>query len=355
MATEIEVKTPPGERADLDAPYPPSVVDRLMAWANRLPGPVWLFYLVLLAVLILFVNGVAWLEGSVQPGKFDLYRTSLPFYPVSVLAVMHYLNRVAHRALAAFRPALVASEAEYARFEYELTTLPRRNTRAAFGLSLLFTAVFVWYLPDLANTFRRSPWLVVVDTLIYVIIFGLIAVFVYHTLRQLRLVSLIHARAENVNIFQLTPLYAFSGLTAQTGMVLLLLNYFSVLTDPTTFVNPALIGLTVFTSLAAVACFVLPLRGIHDRIVLEKKLRIAEANRRLEAVIQQVYRRADEQNLAEIDPLNQLMTSVVTTREMLDKIPTWPWETATLTGFISVFLLPFIVRLIIGLIEQLLF
>lgn len=55
-----------------------------------------------------------------------------------------------------------------------------------------------------------------------------------------------------------------------------------------------------------------------------------------------------------IDQLNQLMASLVTTREVLAKIPTWPWETGTLTGFISAFL-PFAIGLIGVLLEQYLF
>jgi hypothetical protein len=117
MATNVGVSTPPSELTDLNSPYPPSVVDQFMSWADRLPGPVWLFYLVLLVVLIVIINGIAWLDGSVQFGTFDLYRTSIPFYPVSILALMHYLDNVARHALAVFRPALGASESEYTRFE----------------------------------------------------------------------------------------------------------------------------------------------------------------------------------------------------------------------------------------------
>lgn len=67
-----------------------------------------------------------------------------------------------------------------------------------------------------------------------------------------------------------------------------------------------------------------------------------------------MYRRADAQNLTGIDQWNQLMASLVTTREVLAKIPTWPWETRALTGFISAFL-PFAVGLIGVLLEQFLF
>lgn len=352
---KIEASADVGVRAG--APYPPSVVDRFMAWVDGLPGPVWAAYVVLLLVLILIVNGVAWLDGSTPVGTFDLYRTSVPFYPVAVLALMHYFNRVAHRALAAFRPALGASEADYDRLAYELTTLPWGPTWGVLGLSLVFTAAFTLLTPDPARAFSRSSLLAGVDLAIYVIVFGLIAVFVFHTLQQLRMVSRIHASASNVNLFQLTPLYAFSVLTAQTGLSLLVLNYFSVVTDPATFVNPALFGLTIFATVGAIVCFVLPLKGMHDRIAAEKNRLRAEANSRLEAAIQQLYRRVDTGELTGIDQLHQLMASLVTTRDVLAKIPTWPWETGTLTGFLTALLLPLapgLLRIIIPVVEPLL-
>ena len=87
----------------------------------------WLFYLVLLAALIATFNGLAWIDGTARLGTFELYRSSVPFYPLSVLALMHYLNQVARRSLAAFRPALEARDTDYKRLEYELMTLPRRG------------------------------------------------------------------------------------------------------------------------------------------------------------------------------------------------------------------------------------
>jgi hypothetical protein len=233
-------------------------------------------------------------------------------------------------------------------------TLPRRGTWATLALSLVFTAAFIYFTPYLVALFRRSPWVAIVESVVSVFVFGMIAVFLYHTIRQLRMVSLIHASATDVNLFRLTPLYAFSGLTAQTGIGLLLMNYFGVLTDPATFENLALTTLTIAASLIAVLCFILPLRGMHDRIVAEKNRLRTEASARLEATIQQVYARADSQDLEGVDRLNQLMVSLVTSREIVEKIPTWPWEPGTLMGFISALLLPFIVQLMVGLVGQLL-
>lgn len=326
--------------------YPPSIVDRFMAWADELPGPVWLFYLMLLSLLIIVVNGITWVDGSATFGTIDRYRSSVPVYPVASLALIHYLNRVARRALNAFRPALNVEDEAYKQIEYELIILPWGRTWVVLIMSLIFTTLFILNTPNHDVILSPLPWLALVDLVIYALVFGLIAVFVYHTLRQLSLVSRIHASAPNINLFQPIPLYAFSRLSAQTGVGLLLLNSFSILTDQTTFVNPALNALTIFTSLVAVACFILPMRGIHDRIVAEKRRLFAEANTRLEGAIQELYRRADSHNLSGIDQLNQLITSLIVTRTEVAKLPTWPWDAGTLTGFVSAFILPLIFRLI---------
>ena len=331
-------------------PYPPSLVDRFLTWVSSRSYPAWFFYFALLTYLIVIFNGLAWVDGSLQPGTFDLYRSSVPVYPVSVFALIHYLNHVARRALAAFRPALGAKKKEYEKLEYQLVTLPRRGAMTTFALSLIFTAAYIIFTPYLVDLFRRLFWIAIVESVFYAFAFGMIAIFLYHTVRQLRMVSRIHASATEVNLFRRTPLYAFSGLTAQTGIGLLLMNYFGMLTDPATFQNLALTLLTIGASIIAIACFTLPLRGMHQRIVDEKKRLRAEASAKLEATIQQVYERSDSNKIKDAEQLNHLLTSLVTTREIIDKIPTWPWEPGTLTSFVSALLLPFIVRLIVGLI-----
>jgi hypothetical protein len=353
MATEVGESPSASERKDGYPPYPASVVDRFLAWVDRLPGPAWTFYLLLLAVLIIIFNGLAWIDGSLRFPTLEVYRSSVPVYPVASLALVHYLNGVARRALAAFRPALGVGDSEYGRLEYMLVTLPRRGTWATLALSLVFTAADINFTPYLVALFRRSPWVAIVEFVVYAFVFGMIAVFFYHIIRQLRMVSRIHASATDINLFRLTPLYAFSNLTAQTGISLLLMDYFGVLTDPASFENLALIVLNIAASLVAVVCFILPLRGMHDRIVAEKNRLRAQCSARLEATIERLYARADSQDLAEVDRLNQLMVSLVTTREIIEKIPTWPWEPGTLMTFISVFILPFVVGLIVEIVGQL--
>jgi hypothetical protein len=341
-------------------PYPASEVDRFLAWVDGLRLPPLLFYLLLLAALIILFNGLAWIDGSLPFPTFDMYRSSVAVYPVASLALVHYLNRVARRSLAEFRPALGVPESEYERLAYMLVTLPRRGTRITLALSLVFTSSYIIFTPYLVALFRRSPWIAFVESVVYGFCFAMIAVFIYHTIWQLRMVSRIHASATNINLFRRSPLYAFSNLTSQTGISLLLMNYFGVLTDPATFENLALIVLTVGASLVAILCFVLPLQGMHHQLVAEKNRLLAQCTTRLEAAIEELYALADSKRLAEVAELNQLIGSLVTTCEIIDPIPTWPWKPGTLMTFISVFLLPFLVELIFviagrfGFLDQLL-
>ena len=137
---------------------------------------------------------------------------------------MHHLNAMARRALTAFRPIAGWTDAEQARFEYELTTLPRRGTRLALGGSLVFTGAYVAFNRDLVAGLARTPVAAAAEFAVYLLVFGVIGVFVYHTVRQLRTVSHIHQGARQVNLFQLRPAYAFSRLTARTGTGLLAMN-----------------------------------------------------------------------------------------------------------------------------------
>ena len=114
-------------------PYPASDVDRFLVWVDGLRLPTWIFYLLLLAALIILFNGLTWIDGSLPFLTFEGYRSSVAVYPVASLALVHYLNGVARRALAAFRPALGVEDSEYERLGYVLVTLPRRGTRITLG------------------------------------------------------------------------------------------------------------------------------------------------------------------------------------------------------------------------------
>jgi hypothetical protein len=327
-----------------------SWIDHLTRAIDRLPIPAWASYGVLLVGVALVVNVVNWIGGLYPPGTFHPLETGFAVYGPYMLAMVHYLNGVARSKLAAFRPALDLHPPEYERLEHELTTLPAREGALAGLAGLGFIAfLFASELPG-AGLGTLSPAFAIGRFVIEGITFALLGVLIYHTTHQLRLVSRIHALASRIDLYEPAPLYAFSHLTARTGVGLVLLTAYSFLIDPS--INLLAIALTALVLLVAAAAFVLPAEGMHRRIVTEKERLQLEANRRLKATLGQLHQSVDEGDLSLSDALNKTLASLQLERDVIARMPTWPWEPGTLRAFVSALLVPLVLWLIIRALER---
>jgi hypothetical protein len=165
-----------------------------------------------------------------------------------------------------------------------------------------------------------------------------LGVLILHTVNQLRLVSRLSAIARNVDIFNPSPINAFSRLTAVSalGLIAFVVAFMLYSPDqPVAYVVQEIALLAV-----AVASFVLPLRVMHHRLDVEKKRLGAESRERLKQVLARVHREVDSDDLAASEQINHALNSVMTERDFLDKLRTWPWSTATIRGFVTALLLP---------------
>jgi hypothetical protein len=335
--------------------YPSSWVDRFIDWVRRLPGPSWLFYLVLWFALFLMANAVKWLDGS------QLLGTIKPFYTVGAsdsvyyLALMHYLKEAADAALRAFRPALTVSEAEYNRLHHQLTMLPAQSALLAGGIGGAIAALAVLFNPTVPNLYYHSSLLAIAfGAADAILIFACFGACVYQTIHQLTMVSRIHATATCINLFQPDPLYAFSGLTARTAMGYLLLADTAVLVmyEFMLEADPLALGIMAFMMALAVVTFVVPLLGMHRRMVEEKTRLESEANQRLEAAINELHRRLDAGDLTDMTELYRAIGGLEIERDVIAQIPTWPWQPGTLRLTLSPLLLPVAVWLIQRFLER---
>lgn len=325
--------------------YPPGWTDRLVRWINRLPVPAYLLYPALLGALFLLVNAARWLEGSAPVGSLDGPFAFAAFYPIWGLASLHYLDLTAGRAFDYFEPALGKSSAEARRLCYQLTTVPERESGLVAVGGFLFTFV-IW---GAANGWRPLFggglyfWTVLVVTAAGFVMTGAL---IHHTFRQLRLVSKIHDLAENIDLYHYGPLYAFSGLSARTGIVFILSLTVDAAVNPETFNNAPLFAMNAFILVLSVACFVLPLRGMHHRIIVEKRRLQWDVDQRIAAIVKHLYGKVDDLDLHDADSVNKTISSLVATRDLIAKIPTWPWRPETITGFSTALTLPVVVFLI---------
>ena len=334
-----------------------SFVDRVVDAIDRLPFGGWWIYPLIAVAAGVWVTIVRWMTGVAAVGQVDLGVLTFIPYGVYVLALMRYLDRVADRSVDAFAPAIGGTAEELEAWRHRLTTLPRRPAAAAMAAGLLLGAVVVvGGPPDVSLLFAQ-------DLLSTVVLVGWIAILniasnvllLYHTWHQLRAVDAIHAAAKHIDPFRSVPLFTFSRLTALTGLGYLVILYYSVT------INAELSGAAITTlvievlfAVAALACFVLPLVGMHRRLSAAKDSLVTDAEARMVLVRDELYHRIDAGQLTKMDELSDAITGLESVKQVADRVPTWPWTASLFRGFVTALLLPIGIWLITRLLANVL-
>jgi hypothetical protein len=332
--------------------YAPSWIDRWISWIDHRRWPAWQTYLVTFFVQFLLVALPSWMDGSLPPGQVLSLHFLMAFWTVLPLGLMHHLDRYAEKALEQFRPVCEDNDEEIARLRWELGTMPAGP--AALASLAGMAALWFVYLsdPSLFRAIRTSTLHLVLAMIVLSLNFALLGGLIYHTARQLRLVSRVYARVTRLDLFRLTPLYAFSGLTARTGIAWALALYLSLALFPD-FLNSRLAaGFFGVQVILVLASFALPLLGIHFRLVQEKSRALDELGQRVTAAIHELERRTDEVDLPSMDALNKMVTGLAAGRALLDKVPTWPWTPGTPTAVLTTLLLPVGLYLVQRILEE---
>jgi hypothetical protein len=194
----------------------------------------------------------------------------------------------------------------------------------------------------------------VVDYVLLVLSWVVGFVVVYHTIRQLRLVSRIYTQHTNVNIFDTGPLYGLSRVAAITTIALLFItSSYVTLAVNWQFDNP-IIALTVSVSmLIALVTFVWPLFGAHRLLQQEKARWKGEVARQMEVVARELHHRVNTEGMQGMDALKDALDGLIAERGVLDKVPTWPWEPETVRVVATALLLPVALWVITRVLERL--
>lgn len=240
--------------------------------------------------------------------------------------------------------------------DYRLTTMPARPILFWSGIGIL-AGVTISYL-----IMRGVAWPVVVgfttagttilDILIIAFANMIWAVFIYHTVHQLLMINRIYTTCTKIDLFRLSPLYAFSKLTARTsfGWLALVYAWLSVLN----YTDPLTIAFNLPIILLCIATFIWPLLGIH-RLLEEEKARVkTEINMRLKTSMDDLHQHVDHRRYADTVPLADTITGLKQALEIVEKIPTWPWQPETLRAVITAVLLPLALWLLTRTLERLL-
>jgi len=211
---------------------------------------------------------------------------------------------------------------------------------AAFGALLVAgtpPSIYLLFSPSLVATALLTGWLIVLS-------FAVFAVLLYHTWHQLKAVRAIHAAAEHIDPFRPAPLFAFSRLTARTGIGFLLYLVYGLVVngDFSRAAAPAVVDYLVSIT-PAVACFLIPLMGMHGRLTAAKSELLAESDARIQAATAELYRRVDSGQLAGSGDARDALEGLTIVRDLTARLPTWPWSPQLLGGFVTALILPIVI------------
>lgn len=352
----IAVEDPPGE---LRLSWP----DWVLRQVDAFPGPTWVVYAVFLAVVSLVSHIVGWATGGIEPGTVSALRVFGVTFPVIVLGSMQALDGVAARALDTLRPALSADEPTVARLRQDLQRTPILAANVAGVLGIVVAVLSVANDPvgyDLGPTSAALDWTVAI--FIAILTIPTIFAFLAHAIHQLRIVARVHRDLIRIDLFHLDPLYSFSSLTARTGaaivgFVVYGIGGLSLLSGRLVgFGAQAVVGTTtvVILLLVAIACFLVPLLGLHGQIRDERDRRRAEANAAVDGTVGEIEARIAAREFDRMGPLADAMTASTAAVAAISRISTWPWRPETLRGFISALGLPILIWTITALLARVL-
>jgi hypothetical protein len=337
-------------------PYRPSWLDYLIDWVEGLPVPAWLFYLAVWVAIIAIVNVVKWSDGSYPVGTFDPKYLILPAICVYVAPLVHHIDKAAALALDSFRPALGLNDEAFKLLRYRLTTMPWLSTLlislAASLADPLLIRIVTGLDPGVAFRFSTTTYGGLVDLGLASLTGWCTIVLIYHTFRQLALMSDILTHHIQIDLYETQSLYTFSNVTARTAIGLLIPTYAWVLVGLggwTSWVGP--IATAVYTVIGVVL-FAWPLLGAHRLLEKEKHRLQIEAARRMKSASADLHHRLDVHDLGGVADLKDAMEGLVMEKSDLDRISTWPWQADTARWLLTALLLPAILWIIQSLISK---
>ena len=253
------------------------------------------------------------------------------------------MDSKASTALTTLLPALKASEEEYNRLHYQVTTLPARPTLLASLATVIIITLMTVTLGAPSHyeaVAAASPIWAAHLFLICMIGWWFYGALLYHTIHQLRVINHIYTKHVSINLFRMSPLYAFCGLTAFTAVSLTVPPYGWLAINPETLYDPISIGISLLITVLALATFVWPVLGIHRLLVEEKGRLLDEGSLRLEAAIVELHQRVDSGKLEGMMDLNMTIAGLEMEHAALSRIPTWPWQPETVRLLVTALVLP---------------
>ena len=328
-------------------PYAPSWTNHFLDWLNSLPIPIWLSIALIYLLAVIAFHSAYWIEGALPFGALGSAELLVNgVWSIIGIAFLLFLNRSATAAIDKFSVLVPQRKKELEMLRYQMTTIPSGVALAFTVLMILVIGGAVYFDPTFLGSYGLSnPISMAIMLSVGTFSYVFAPLMIYQGIRQLVLVTRAYQLVEEINLFRLQPLYAFSGLTMVSSLFWILIlnldlvsNYATPAQSTADFAFTVLFGLP--NLLLAFATFIVPLWGIHRRIQNKKEKAIEENGMQIEKTHRTLYALLKKASYKKTADIEKSLASLYRMREQIEKVPTWPWNAGTLRGFLSAVFLP---------------
>jgi len=323
-------------------PYTPSWIDLITAVVEKTRIPFVIVYLLVWLVFFVTLILLRWRDGIFPVGHINKTDVVMSMTSIFFVALVHYLDNWATKKLRIFRESIHVSDEEFTGLAYQLSNLPPRPALIASFISFGFGAITFILTPSSYGFIHigfnsPSSILQLINFLFGWFTFGALS---YHAYHQLKLGGMATANYLRINLFNLSPVYTFAGLTMRSAMGWLIIAYAWALTTPNLFQNVVIGATILFMQVVAILTFVLPLLGAHEKIVEKKAQSLHEISTRMESVVGDMSKVDEEYDKDRLSKLRDILSTLSMAEERIQKIPTWPWKPSVVNSLATAILLP---------------
>jgi hypothetical protein len=324
------------------------MIDRAFAAVERLPGPAEGWFVAAGAVLSLIGHLILWVSGAVAFGALLPEVVIAPLFSGLLLALCAFMRRVAVNAFEDFRPALGDPAREDAERQRIQSMSDRVGVAFALAVAVLTSGLAFAFLPRTVV----APVVGAVGTTGWIIFSLVVGLVIAQTISQLFAVRHLSEIARNIDVLNPAPVAALSRVTAiGAGGLLVFIAATNVLL-PSTAQSYVILDLVIIGF--AGAAFLLPLQVMHSRLGRQKTELLSASTERLRKVLASLHTAIDNHDYSAADAINKMIVSEIAERDLLTRLNTWPWTTATIRSFGSALLLPIALFVITRGIDRLL-
>jgi hypothetical protein len=325
------------------------MVERFFATVARLPGPPELAFAIAGVLIALVAHAMVWATGSEPTGTLVPDLWVAPILAGGLLALSAFMKRNAESAFRDFRAAL--DDPEHEDEQRQRLTVIRDRVALLGGLGLVLITFAVYLILVKPTTAPRPQAVENLVGALWLPASFVLGMVIAQTLAQLRAVRHLSSVARRIDILNPGSVDALSRVTLVGSVGLLTFVFAASLALPQA--TPSYLWLDGVLIVFAVLAFVLPLTVMHRRLGDQKAELLAGSSLRVRTVLEQLHAAIDVHDLSAADGLNKMVSSALAERDLLTRLSTWPWTTATIRGFGSALLVPVVIFVITRGIDKL--